>query len=139
MLEEVQDAINDNDRMSLTVLNREWDDLSVGRCAPVDFFRLVKRLAALPQLDDEWIAGLGHGSVAPITGDQECVFVDPGYILFGRGQHETIFSKFTGLEVELSLGIGVFAAVGERDETEAVAGIETVEPFLNPFLVVLRG
>ncbi len=45
-------------------------------------------------------------------------------------------TKVSGLEIELALGVGVFAAGGEGDEAEAVAGVEAAEAVLDPALLV---
>ena len=52
--------------------------------------------------------------------------------LFGVGEDEAVFDEFAGLEIELAEGVGVFAAGGEGDEAEAVAGVEAVEALLRP-------
>ena len=93
--------------------------------------------AALPELDDEGVAGLGHGAGTPVAGDEQGVFVDPGDVLLGVREDEAVFDEVAGLEIELAQGVGVFAAGGEGDEAEAVAGIEAVEAVLDPLLVVL--
>ena len=107
--------------------------------AAVDFFGLVERRAALPELDDEGVAGLGHGAGAPVAGDEQGVFVDPGDVLLGVGEDEAVLDELAGLQIELAEGVGVFAAGGEGDEAEPVAGVEAVEALLDPLLVVLLG
>ena len=56
-----------------------------------------------------------------------------------RGRVKPLGTKVAGLEVELAQGVGVFAAGGEADEAEAVAGVEAGEAVLDPALVVGLG
>ena len=115
--------------MALAVVERSGAGADVGCRAAVDLFGLVERRAALPELDDEGIAGLGHGAGTPVAGDEQGVFVDPGDVLLGVRKDEAVLDELAGLEVELAESVGVFAAGGESDEAEAVAGVEAVEPF----------
>ena len=82
--------------------------------------------------DDEGVAGFCHGAGAPVAGYEEGVFVDPGDVLFGAREGEAVGDEVSGFEVELAQGVGVFAAGGEGDEAEAVAGIEAAEAMLDP-------
>ena len=125
--------------MALAVVEGACAGADVGGGAAVDLFGLVEGLAAFPEFDDEGVAGLGHGAGAPVAGYEESVFVDPGDGLFGAGENEAVVDELAGFEIELAEGVGVFAAGGEGDEAEAVAGVEAVEALLDPLLVVLRG
>ena len=118
--------------VALAVVEGSGACADVGGCAAKDLFRLVERRAALPEFDDEGVAGLGHGAGAPVAGDEEGVFVDPGDVLLGVREDEAAFDELAGLEVELAKGVGVFTAGGEGDEAEAVAGVEAVEAVVRP-------
>ncbi len=138
-MEEVDAAVEDDGGVTLAVVERSRACADVGWFAAEDFFGVVERSAALPELDDEGVAGLGHGAGTPVAGDEEGVFVDPGDVLFGVREDEAVLDELAGAEVELAEGVGVFAAGGEGDEAEAVSGVEAVEAFLDPLLVVLFG
>ena len=55
------------------------------------------------------------------------------------GEDEAVLDELAGFQVELAERVGVFAAGGEGDEAEAIAGVEAVEALLDPLLVVLCG
>jgi hypothetical protein len=110
------------------------------RClATIDLLRVFERCAALPEFDDEGVAGLSHGAGAPVAGDEQGVFVDPSHVLFGVREDKAAFNEFAGPEVEFSQCFGVFAARRKAYEAEAITWIEAVETLVDPLLVVLFG
>src|SRR5580698_1649166 len=119
MLEEVQRVAEQDGVVSLAVVESGRTGIDVGLLAAIDFFGLAERLTAFPEFDDEGIARLSHGACAPVASYEECVFIDPGSILFGFGQDEAFFDELTGLQIELAEGFSIFASSGELDEAEA--------------------
>ena len=135
-VEEVDAAAEDDGVMALGVVEGEGAGADVGLGAAEDLFGGVEGCAALPFFDYEGVAGFCHGAGTPVAGYEEGVFVDPGDVLFGAREGEAVGDEVSGFEIELALGVGVFAAGGEGDEAEAVAGIEAAEAVLDPALVV---
>src|SRR6202789_1516076 len=111
----------------------------VGLFAAVDLLRLVERLTAFPESDDEGVAGLCHGAGTPVAGYQQRVFVYPGDVLFGGREDKAGLDELAGLQVELAECFGIFATCREGDEAQSVAWVEAVETLLNPFFIVLFG
>ena len=136
-LEDGDGAGEEGEGVLLVVVEGVAAGAEVGGLAAEDFFGAVERRAALPELDDEGIAGGGHGAGAPVARDDQGVLVEPGDALLAVREGEAAGDELAGFEIELALGVGVFAAGGERDHAEAVAGIEAVEALGDPLDVVL--
>ena len=138
-LEEVDATGEEDELVALGVVEDAGACAYVSGLAAEDLLGLIEGLAALPDFGDEGVAGLRHGPRTPVARDDEGVFVDPFGVLLGLGQGEAVLDELASLKVELAEGLGVFAAGGELDEAEAVAGVDAVEALLNPFFVVLFG
>ncbi len=92
-VEEVNGADDEGGGVALRIVEDCGGDEDVGVDAAEDLFCGFKRLAALELLDDEGVAGFGHGAGAPVAADEEGVLVEPGYVLFGFGEGEAVGTK----------------------------------------------
>src|SRR5580693_9157813 len=121
-MEEVECADEDGGGVALRVMKDSHGGEDVGLFAAEDFDGGLERLAALELLDDERVAGGGHGAWAPVACDEEGVFVEPGDVLLGMREVEAVGDEVGGSEVELAEGCCIFATGGEAGEAEGVTG-----------------
>ncbi len=107
--------------------------------AAVDFASFLEGLTALPFAHGDGVTGLAHGSGTPVAADQQCVFVDPGDAVFACGQNEAAIDELAGFEIDFAHGDGIFAAVGEVQQAELLAGLEALNALADPALAVCFG
>src|ERR1700731_2545408 len=93
--------------------------------AAIDFFSLIEGLTALPELNEERIAGGRHGPLAPVSRHQQCVLVYPGHLLLRPGQHESSSNELACFQVKLAQSFSILASRRKACQAQAVAWIET--------------
>ena len=109
--------------MALGVVEGAGSGADVGGLAAEDFFGLVEGLAALPEFDDEGVAGLWSWCRGPSRGRRGgCPCRSRRRPAWSVGRAKPPATKLAGLQVELAEGVGVFAAGGEGDQAELSPG-----------------